>query len=117
MSVKITDNTPTIISQTQQRASIFLRLLCDNVTDLSRPNTPKMFGNLGRDVIKSVQRLKGKIEWPKVYASYQERGKRADGTRVVKKYTTAGTGPHFAENAVKKSIQNTGAIAKLAHLI
>ena len=34
------------------------------------------------------------------YAQYQERGMRRDGSRVVRKYTTPGTGRHFVKNAV-----------------
>ena len=33
------------------------------------------------------------------YASYQERGMAYDGTRVVKHYTTPGTGSHYLFNA------------------
>lgn len=128
MSVKITDNTPLIKSQMKQRSSIFLRLACDNVVDNARPNTPKSSGvnkngskaasgNLRNDVLKQVNGLHGTVEWRKVYASYQERGMRADGSRKVKNYTTPGTGPHFAEKAVKKTVENTNIIAKLAHFI
>lgn len=117
MSIYITDNTPIILSQTRQRASIFLRVLCDNVVDIAKPKTPKDKGNLRQDILKIVTGLHGKIEWRKVYAQYQERGSRKDGTHVVKKYTTPGTGPHYAENAVNKAIEKTEVIAKLAHLI
>jgi hypothetical protein len=33
------------------------------------------------------------------YAGYQERGMAFDGSRVVRKYTTAGTGPRYLQNA------------------
>lgn len=115
--VKINDFTPNILNQTKQRASIFLRTACDQVTQLSTPNTPMDKGNLRRDIIKSVLGLHGEIEWRKVYAEYQERGSRADGSRKVKNYTTPGTGPHYAENAIKEVSAKTGIIAKLSHLI
>lgn len=117
MSVKVDDNTPRIKSDTKQRVSTFIRLVCDNVVDISTPNTPKDKGNLSRDVLKTVQGLHGEIEWRKTYAQFQERGERADGSHKVKNYTTPGTGPHFAENAVKRAVQNTNIIAKLAHLV
>lgn len=117
MSVQVIDFTPDIRNKTKQRASVFLRMICDNVVQISTPKTPRDLGNLSRDVLRQVSGLHGSIEWRKVYASYQERGKRADGSRVVKRYTTPGTGPHFAENAVRRAVENTNAVAKLANLI
>lgn len=116
MSVKVTDNTSLVLSQTEQRANVFLRLVADKIIDESTANTPKKAGNLRRDILKIVSGLKGKVEWRKKYASYQERGMRADGSRRVRNYSTPGTGPHFAENAVKKVVRDTKNIAKLAHL-
>lgn len=117
MSYKITDHTGAVRSQTIQRASTFLRVAADNILDNAKPNTPKKLGNLSRDVLRRVNGLHGEIEWRKVYAQYQERGMRRDGSRRVRKYTTPGTGPHYAENAVKKVVANTNIIARLAHLI
>ena len=37
------------------------------------------------------------IVYNQPYASYQYRGMRQDGTHVVQNYTTAGTGPNWAE--------------------
>lgn len=117
MSVKIQDFTPKIASNTKQRASIFLRMICDDVVDGAKPFTPKKDGFLNKDILKTVVGLHGTIEWRKGYATYQERGMRADGSRRVKRYTTPGTGPHFAENAVKRAVENTPVVAKLAHLL
>lgn len=117
MGFKISDNISMLKSQTAQRASIFLRLACDQVVTEAKPNTPKDKGNLRMDILKTVLGLHGTLEWRKGYASYQERGMRADGSRKVKHYTTPGTGPHFAVNAIDKTIENTGIVAKLAHLI
>ena len=117
MSYKITDNIDLIKSQTTQRSSTFIRLVAENILDIAKPNTPKKLGNLSRDVLRRVQRLHGEIEWRKAYAQYQERVARADGSRRVKKYSTPGTGPHFAKNAVEKAVQNTIILARLAHLV
>lgn len=117
MSVKITDNTAQLINDTTQRASIFLRVACDSIVNESTPNTPKDKGNLSRDTLKSVIGLHATVEWRKVYASYQEAGQRKDGSHKVKNYTTPGTGPHFAENAVLKISSQTDILAKLSHLI
>lgn len=128
MGFKINDFTPLIKSQNKQRSNIFLRLACDSVVDNARPNTPKSSGvnkngskaasgNLRNDVLKQVDGLHGRVEWRKVYASYQERGKRADGSRVVRKYTTPGTGPHFAEKAVQKTVTESHGLLKASRLI
>ena len=34
------------------------------------------------------------------YGAYQERGMRANGTHIVRNYTTSGTGAHYLENAL-----------------
>lgn len=117
MKFTVKNNSDEIISKTKVRSSIFMRQMCDTVVDLSTPKTPKDKGNLRQDIIKRVVGTKGQIEWGKNYAQYQERGKRADGTRQIKNYTTPGTGPHFAENAIKEAVKKTGVVARLAHLI
>lgn len=110
MSVKYTDFTGNIISQTRIKSNIFLRTLCDRVVQISEPKTPRRLGNLRRDVLRQVLGLRGVIDWRKKYAQYQERGMRADGTRRVRKYTTSGTGPHFAENAIRQAVQESESI-------
>lgn len=117
MSVKYTDFTGNILNGTKQRASIFLRVAAEQVVSVARPNTPKDKGNLRQDVLKRVVGLHGEVEWRKVYAEYQERGSRRDGSHRVRHYTTPGTGPHYAENAVKEVVGKTNIIAKLSHLI
>lgn len=117
MSVKVIDKTDQIRNQTRQRASVFLRLTCENVVDIARPITPKDKGNLKNDVLKTVNGLHAEIEWRKVYASYQERGSRADGSRVVRNYTTPGTSKGFAKKGIDQAVDKTQVTAKLAHLI
>lgn len=45
-----------------------------------------------------------RIEFNKEYAAYQERGMRRDGTRVVKRYTTPGTGKDYLKSAAAEVI-------------
>ena len=117
MSVQIEDFTATILNQAQQRGSVFLRLACDAIDAEANPKTPKKAGFLRRGVIKTVTGLRGKLEWRTDYAEYQERGSRKDGSNKVKNYTTPGTGPHYAENAVKKIVGDASRIMKMANLI
>jgi len=109
MSVRITDNTSKILNETKIKANVFLRLMTDEVVNESTPKTPKKSGRLRSDITKSVLALKGKIVWGKKYAAKQE-------TTQFKNYTTAGTGPHYAENAVRKAVNKTSSIAKKAGL-
>lgn len=51
-------------------------------------------------------KVKQTIKWDQPYASYQERGMRRDGSHKIKHYTTAGTGPWYAKNAVKRGMKN-----------
>lgn len=47
-----------------------------------------------------------RVEIDKAYAEYQERGMRADGSRVVRKYTTGGTGKGFFKRAIDGTWKN-----------
>jgi hypothetical protein len=94
MSVKYTSFIKPIDASLKQKFSMFLRLMEDEVIDISTPKTPKRTGRLRSDILKQVLGLKGKIKWGKDYAARLE-------TMQFKNYTTPGTGPHFAERAVK----------------
>jgi hypothetical protein len=117
MGYTIKDNTAQLSSQFKVRGNVFLRMMADDIVRQSEPMTPRDKGNLRRDVLRQVLGLNGKIEWRKAYASYQERGKRADGTRVIRNYTTPGTGAGFARKGVEKGIKNTQKVAKASQLI
>lgn len=57
---------------------------------------PRKDDNLRKNVVIKDN----SIEYTQEYASYQYRGRRADGTRVVKKYTTPGTGANWDKKMV-----------------
>lgn len=110
MGVQIKDNTPKIKSDMNQRASLFVRFMAEEIVDDSEKHTPKKMGNLRQDILRQVLGLKGKIIWGKGYAAIQE-------TKQFRNYTTPGTGPHFAENAVKGSRGKVSDVARKAGLI
>lgn len=110
MSVRVTDNTSSVFGKIQQGGSLFLRMMAEQIVSISEPNTPKKEGFLRRDVIKQVLGLHGKVIWTKKYAIYQEEKQFAN-------YTTPGTGPHFAKNAVNEAIKDTATVAKKSGLI
>ena len=82
----------------------------DKIVNISTPKTPKKTGELRRGVVKQVLGLKGTIKWGKNYAVYQE-------TKQFRNYTTPGTGPDFALDAVKKGVNKTATIARSVGLI
>lgn len=110
MAYKITDNTSKIINDKRQKSSIFLRTFAERVVLTSTPKTPRKSGRLRADVLKQVLGLNGKIVWGKNYAARQE-------TTQFRNYTTPGTGPHYAEDAVNKVVKDTAQIAKGVGLI
>lgn len=118
MQVIVKDNSAKIKRDQAVKANVFLRMVADEVVREATPKTPMSDGyakgNLRRNVLKQVLGLTGQIIWGENYAEYQERGYTSG---PVKKYTTPGTGAHFAENAVKKVYGKAQEIAKRSGLI
>ena len=107
MPVTIQHNEEYIRQLTTQRISLANRLIIEDIHRTSLHNTPMLSSQLRRNVTKTVvpETYTGTIIWRQPYASYQERGSRADGSHVVKNYTTPGTGKDFAKNAVKETLK------------
>lgn len=119
MSYKMTDNTEEINSVVRNRAGLAVRLMLDAIHRESTPKTPmsadpKTRGQLRADIRKTVNGTKGRIHWGKKYAWYQERGYTSG---PVKRYTTAGTGKHFARNAIDKVQRDKQKYFKMAGLV
>lgn len=110
MSYRLTDKSTVFENMANQKASIFLRTIAETIVRASTPKTPMKTGRLRMDVVKQVLGLRGKIIWGKNYAIYQEE-------KQFKNYTTPGTGPHFAENAVKEVISDTATVARQSGLV
>jgi hypothetical protein len=110
MSVTVTDYTPRVKETLQQKASIFLRMMSEEILAISTPKTPRDTGQLRGQVSRQVLGLTGKMTWERPYAMVQE-------ATQFKHYTTSGTGPHYAENAVKEGISRTGDVARKVGLI
>lgn len=113
MTVEYKDYTDNIKQRMKARKIAAQRRILDDIYKESLPNTPKKKGWLRRldgsekpDAGREVDKTTGRatITWSLPYASYQERGMRYDGSHKVKHYTTPGTGPWFAKNAVEKVI-------------
>lgn len=114
MAYRINDNTLRISSEMNNKQGIAIRLMLEAIHRTSTPNTPKKIGLLRADVKKRVTGKSGMIKWGRKYAAYQERGYTSG---PVKRYTTSGTGAHFAENAVRKVARDHRKYFKIAGLL
>ncbi len=108
--MKVTDYTGEIKNSVLQRASLFLRLMTNEMTLLSEPKTPKKTGRLRMDVLKQVLGLNGKVVWGKKYAAILEE-------KQFRNYTTPGTNKDYAKNAAKLLPIKTESVARRAGLI
>lgn len=110
-----TDNTRELSSKAKINSFKAVASMARDIHRKSTPKTPKKNGDL-RKLVK-VQSLgkRASIKWLAKYAAAQEKGvitiKKPGGavppgTYVFRKYTTPGTGKHFAQNAVKSVAKN-----------
>ena len=99
MSVKVVSNVAKINADSDVSLSLALRFMIDDIQRKSEPFTPKDTGDLRRRIIQQVMGRTASITWDVNYAAYQE-------DIQYRNYTTAGTGPHFAENAVREVVEN-----------
>jgi hypothetical protein len=128
VSVKIKDNTPRLLINSQRVINLAVRFAMDDVEKFARPRTPYSGaiqsqggksltggGHLRNDTIKTVIGGKGKIVWGKRYAAAQEAGIIND--KPIRNYTTPGTGKKYAENAIRKVDKNRDSYIKRAAAI
>ena len=125
MTYKIQDNSARVVSERSNKTILAMRFGLDGIHKEANQNTPKKYGLLRNDVTKTVTGKIGKIVWGRKYAAAQEAGTitiKKDGgavppgTYVFRKYTTPGTGAHFAENAAEKEGGNPDKYFKMAGL-
>lgn len=119
MSVKVTDNTPKVRLDMNTKVDLFLRFFMDSVDAIAEPRTPKKEGELRRGTLKTVgggmMNRSGQMVWLKEYAAAQEVGTTRG--HVIRNYTTPGTGPHFALNAVTKAILGQNVVLRKVGLM
>lgn len=116
MSVKVKDNTVLIKFKMNNNISVVERLLLENIHSVANPLTPMAeTRNLRTSVIKKIESpRKASIEWLAPYAWYQERGYTSG---PVRRYTTPGTQAHFAETAVRKTMDKLPLFASMGGVI
>lgn len=102
--VKLTDNADGWLSKQLGRVDIALDTMGESIIKTASMKIPLKSGALKKS--GRVERGKGYVKviygGGKVpYGAYQERGRRADGSHVVKHYSTSGTQAHFLEESGK----------------
>lgn len=109
MGVRFVDNTVAIKRHFAHQAARGLEGMAANTVRVANLTAPfRNRGSLKAHNVR-VQRLGTtaiSITWPVPWAQYQNRGRRADGTRVVRRYTTGGTGRGFVDRGVQDTRVN-----------
>lgn len=105
MSVQVINLTPQAQATIKAKTSLGLRRATSDFRKLARPKTPLKTGDLANRGLQQVLGLFGKVTWDVVYAQYQERGSRADGSHVIRNRPSGGQA-HFAENTAKVVAQS-----------
>ena len=106
VTVRVKDNSEQFLKETERNIKSALKAMADATLQRSlmlQPAAPYKTGQLHatgltgtrQNGFESFTQFGAGID----YAAYQERGMRADGTHVVRNYTSAGTGAHFLETA------------------
>lgn len=120
MSVTIKNNTPSVQFEIENGIGLAIRMLLEDIYVEANPNTPQKLGDLRARVIRKMDsNTKGSITWDSKYAAVQEKGYRMQGNRKIefKHYTTPGTGPHYAQNAVEQTMKKLPNYLKKVGLI
>lgn len=99
MGVKITDNSDLAKFKVESDVMIINRLIIEDIHYRSSPVTPMKTGNLRLKVDKVTDGKQSIIRWLSPYSSRQE-------NVYFKHYTTPGTGPHFARDSVRDTMNN-----------
>ena len=118
MSVYFKDNSNLIKTRNENANTLIIRQMLEDTWTFANPVTPLKTGHLRSAVDKRmIDNKSGYIEWNTPYASYQDRGMRADGSRVIRNHTTPGTHERFASEAVSKVLARLPYYANLQGLL
>ena len=120
MSVSYISRTLELKNDIENRKSLMLRFMIEDIYAKATPKTPLRSNGLRTSVLRNVLGNVGTIEWRVPYASVQEKGYRKTKTGKIvefQHYTTPGTGAHYAENAVKEVMDDILTYADKAGLV
>lgn len=102
-SVEFKDYSKAWLAVEEQNLTNAIEAMADAIMKVAKAKAPKLHGHLrnsshinrisptAREIVFGGSGVK--------YAMYQERGMRADGTHVVRNYTTPGTQAHYLQES------------------
>lgn len=93
MAVRIQSNTRQIIVETELGMEFAIRLALEDIRRTAAPITPMKTGELRSSAV--VRANEGVVNWTADHSEILE-------NKQFQNYTTPGTGPHFAERAVRQ---------------
>lgn len=98
MSVKVDDRLPQFTMKMHNVMNDAIREAARDILITSRNRAPFQKGQLrANSETKQIGILRHRVSYWKVYARYQEFG--GDGKRVIRNYSTSGTGRGFLRNS------------------
>lgn len=113
MPIKMDNNLPQFGKNVDKLSDLLLEKMRQDVFVLSQAKVPKKDGDLSGSAKQEKRKAKShRVSYNEKYAAYQERGRRKDGSRVVKNYTTAGTGKSYLKDAGSKVVSKANDYAK-----
>lgn len=103
MGIKITDRTELFIKKNDDNIDIVLNSMAIDIERLAKVVVPFGTGQLRASIQHYRKAPKSYfIIANKEYAAYQERGKRRDGSRIVRRYSKSGTGKEYLSGPGRK---------------
>ena len=116
MSVEVKTDRAAWAAAVAKAADFAAAALAEQMMNDSRDKVPDDGEHTLRDIgrIEKVDAGSRDLVWSNVYAGYQWYGMRADGTHVVRHYTTAGTGKMWVEQARTESADKWQKVAQKA---
>lgn len=79
-----------------------IQQIAESVIRAAEPNTPKKTGKLRKSAHPThAGPRQVSVEWSAPYSTKQEQGISSNG-KPIQRYTTPGTGAHFAQNAINQ---------------
>lgn len=103
--VRIDSKATATVAVINQNLSSAVGAMANAILATSKMVTPMKSGKLRYSGQVTGYGLQRDISYNTAYAAYQERGMRADGSHVVRHYTTPGTGAHYLEKTAEKIVQ------------
>lgn len=116
--VEINSQLPEFQKSVDKRGDLLLAKMSSDILVLSQAKVPKKDGDLAASGKKEKRKTKShRVSYGETlsdpYAGYQERGRRKDGSRVVRNYTTAGTGKNYLKDSGSRVISKANQYAKM----